>query len=149
MPLTQAPWTVIVCRDEEAAVDLINGLLQQRDQQNVCTPPLSKLFCCKAQFVPLFLSSGEWQVILNRHRITLRNSKVKAVFSQICFSKFVSGTCCMGVIASGLLLSDADKALQRYHILNHTSLLTTVRDLLQHPLFYKLLSGAPCRHLPL
>lgn len=96
MPLTQAPWTVIVCRDEEAAVDLINGLLQQRDQQNVCTPPLSKLFCCKAQFVPLFLSSGEWQVILNRHRITLRNSKVKAVFSQICFSKFVSGTCCMG-----------------------------------------------------
>lgn len=125
--------------------------------------PLPKLFCCRAQFVPLLLSSGEWHAILKRHYIILKNSKVKVnlplrkclrhllvrrtVFLPLCPDDLTELSC-VGVIASGLLLSVTDTFVLRDQM-QHTSTLTVVWDLLQHPLIYKLLPCTPRRHLSL
>lgn len=106
-----------------------------------------------------------WRVACHFKQILLwKNSKVKV---NLPFYKYVSDTCwlggqcschyvlddltalsCVGVIASGPLLSDTDTVVQRDHK-DHKSTLTVVRDLLQHPLFYKLLPRTPRRHLSL
>lgn len=66
-------------------------LLQQWGQQNACTH-LSKLFCCRAHFVPLFLSSGEWQAIFKQTLYSCNEGESKCNFSKNT-SQTPSGQC--------------------------------------------------------